>query len=614
MGNRRERARKRQAITDGFRLHHQVSPGAPTAATSSTTSNGETAPNSAESIKSDLPRGAAPIGLGAVPPLVEAVPDSDISSVAADEQPGEATSDVGASAGHLPAEVAPDHDSSNAGERADEISEDLTGDAVAEPLSKIGPAATGSEDENQEEAQKWWRLRPLDQNEHLAFLRPRDPIILRDARPFSAEPGARAFTLPWPLPRTVAGAIRTYAGNQEEGPWTRERSVRVQKIVVQGPLLAGRTRGCQTWDLYVPAPRDVVFFHPDGNQQRINAMALRPRMLRPGEGVSEPDELRVRPSDDNGNEKPGYQAALNNCRYYPLSVTEDVKPAKAPMWWRLDDAAEWLLHRASKPGPTLPIARKVGPEKILGVNALKKDARVHVSIDPDKKIAREGALFTTEALAFPDGYNEAHDEPEALAIIAKLTWPEKGSSDPAPSPPAWPGGEASLPLGGETRLVYLSEPENEIGWPDPDFSALSDESLKTVKGLRLQLVTPAFFNYGWLPSWLGHEGTIPGLGGSKLGVCLVGAAMDRRVPVSGWRARVNDAEGARKTRYAVPAGSVYFFVIERGCLTVEILKKLWLRPISDRPGDCNDGFGLALPGLWTPSEGLIKNVQERTKK
>jgi CRISPR-associated protein Cmr3 len=67
-----------------------------------------------------------------------------------------------------------------------------------------------------------------------------------------------------------------------------------------------------------------------------------------------------------------------------------------------------------------------------------------------------------------------------------------------------------------------------------------------------------------------------------------------------WQGRSGQRQaGPKPTRYAAAAGSVYFFeVTEGGPLSVERLRNLWLRPISDQDQDRRDGFGLVLPGVW----------------
>ena len=41
---------------------------------------------------------------------------------------------------------------------------------------------------------------------------PRDPLIFRDGKPFTATPGERSNSLGFPFPSTLAGAVRTLVG------------------------------------------------------------------------------------------------------------------------------------------------------------------------------------------------------------------------------------------------------------------------------------------------------------------------------------------------------------------------------------------------------------------
>ena len=210
----------------------------------------------------------------------------------------------------------------------------------------------------------------------------------------------------------------------------------------------------------------------------------------------------------------------------------------------------------------------------------------------------EGALFTTEARAFRDAPVAASDsEPgePALAMLCKVR-----------STIEWKRDDALVPLGGERRISSLAMNDDDALWPEVTYPSM--DQFEAATGLRLLLVTPALFRYGWLPAWLDNS-TIPGLKGEKVGVKLVGAAIDRRIPVSGWRVaqRQDDdnketLSGPRRTCYAVPAGGVYFFTFTKGNPDYEtwktVWKNLWLRPVSDHGIDCDEGFGLVLPGLW----------------
>lgn len=436
------------------------------------------------------------------------------------------------------------------------------------------------------------------------LIRPRDPLVLRDARPFSAEPGARAFCLPWPLPRTVAGTMRTHIGNNADPPldWDDKADAgRARATIAHGPLLVGQDAGDDpTWHPYVSAPRDVVFYRPDKDSPELEAMVLRPVSMDQGEGCDLPAPVSPRTG------KP-----LANLALRPLAVSEDVKPAPdLPAWWRLDHAMTWLRSTVGKPDESLfpyapPDPERPGDKRTLrGVKPLPADTRVHVSIDPGTQTNVEGALFTTEALAFRDA--PAASSP-ALAMLARV---ESGID--------WKQDDALVPLGGERRLATITVNDPQAAWPTAQCP--SEEEFTRANGLRLLLVTPALFRYGWAPAWL-DNGTIPGLAGLKVGVKLVGAAIDRRIPVSGWRlathvdnkGNIIRKPGPRATRYAVPAGGVYFFTFTKGTPDYETWKKvwanLWLHPVSDHGVDCDEGFGLVLPGLWHDEEAKTDSPQ-----
>lgn len=312
-------------------------------------------------------------------------------------------------------------------------------------------------------------------------LRPRDPVLFRDARPFAAEPGARAFTLPWPLPSTVAGAIRSHLIASEPGftGWDGAASQRALAIPVAGPLLQ-RTDATGAWQTYLPAPLDALIYDDRNYVERI--MTLRP------------DETLAHGAGTDG----GGMA--------PLRVTAEVKPKTSAAFWSLDDIARWLLTAEPNelPRETLP--------------RLPTDARTHVAIEPGTLTHRGGALFTTEALVFAD------DPATALLCRADHAGARRGFT----------------PLGGERRLATL-EPLPPAEWPAPRIP--SEEAIARATGLRLLLVTPAAFSAGWRPTWT-EPGTPPTLT-ALAGLDLVAAAVGRRVPVSGWDLQTRGARATR---------------------------------------------------------------------
>ena len=457
--------------------------------------------------------------------------------------------------------------------------------------ARMGRKRSGSDgDDNQPRPAE----EPDGTTDHTFLIEPRDPLVFRDARPFSAEPGAGAFCLPFPLPRTVAGALRTHIGNTARPriDWTsHDDTSKVARVVVHGPLLLGRATGESAWQVRIPAPRDAVFYRDD--TKNLHGMILRPMRIDSEEDAG--SNLPKAPSKSPAN---GCERALANTALRPMDVSEEVKPeSKAPAWWQIDDAVRWLAAHTGTESD-LPLVRSPGNDPaIRGMASLPHDTRVHVGIDAGTLTHREGALFTTEAVAFPEKPMQPDEPNEPETPAAAMVCRVKTDID-------WRRDDAHLPLGGERRLARIRVDDADIAWPDVVFPP--DEAFRLSNGLRLLLVTPALFAHGWLPAWMA-DATIPGLGELKTPVQLVGAATDRRIPVSGWgitrKQGANHKEtGARATRYAVPAGGVYFFRFNTGIPDLDtwktIWERLWLAPVSDRQIDRDSGFGLVLPGLW----------------
>ncbi|MFN8525419.1 MAG: type III-B CRISPR module-associated Cmr3 family protein [Chloroflexota bacterium] len=395
-----------------------------------------------------------------------------------------------------------------------------------------------------------------DQRQHALLIQPRDPMVFRDARPFSNDPGARADTLAWPLPQTVAGAVRTHVGTCLDWDWRAGGPEQARALAVHGPLLSSLRDGTAGWEAYLPAPLDAVIHLDHEGQEAV-------LHLRPGADLS----------SESGTDLP---AGL-----LPVDVTDDVKPSPQRPWWSAAALDAWLRDRD---GP-LPASE----ERLAGP---PRETRVHVGIDPTTLTSREGMLFATTGLAFGESVSPGPGSPgktgerqPALALLCR-----------AASPGDWQPRPAFIALGGERRMARLQP--SAAAWPVP--SAQLAAALGAGSRLRMVLATPGIFRGGWRPGWLDPaslSGAPPGATGLRLK--LVGAAVGRRVPVSGWDLTANDGRGApRAVRYAAPAGSVYFLQVEAGTLDAATLEQLWLRPMSDDDQDGRDGYGLATWGVW----------------
>src|SRR3712207_2761464 len=88
-------------------------------------------------------------------------------------------------------------------------------------------------------------------------IEPHDPLIVRDGRPFGPDPGARAATLPFPFPSTVAGGLRGLAGRMAtQGFNPSLQQELLLRVKLRGPLLKELDEQQQpTW--FAPAPADA---------------------------------------------------------------------------------------------------------------------------------------------------------------------------------------------------------------------------------------------------------------------------------------------------------------------------------------------------------------------
>src|SRR5262245_27015821 len=96
------------------------------------------------------------------------------------------------------------------------------------------------------------------------IIEPRDPLIVRDGRPFGPIPGARAASLGFPFPSATAGGVRTRyglsRGEDFEDPQKKPSLIAtVRQLAVYGPLLVELKHDSgdiARW--FAPAPADAL--------------------------------------------------------------------------------------------------------------------------------------------------------------------------------------------------------------------------------------------------------------------------------------------------------------------------------------------------------------------
>jgi CRISPR-associated protein Cmr3 len=386
------------------------------------------------------------------------------------------------------------------------------------------------------------------------IIEPQDPLLVRDGRPFGANPGVRARSLPFPFPSTTTGAVRTRAGQDPHGRFDPTTVSAVTAIRTRGPLLLEEDDDGH-WAYLAPAPRDALAF--DGPGDTLTVRPLTPLLPSPG-ALSDLDAVP--------NQPPLHPIGL--------TVTELAKPAKdAPAFWRWAQFQDWLAK---------PSLQQIAAAE-LGLPALSVDRRMHVAIDPTTGTGRDGMLFMTGGLAFH--HNPDPDDPQlsgtrrlALAVAVD------NETDPTHSP-GWG------PMGGERRLMVWRPDGPAL----PPLPAALRQSIITARRCRIILLTPAAFNDGWRPAWLlqpRHDVT----------PTLEAAAVGKPDTVSGWDLALGRLKASRRL---APAGSVYYLTLTGPGDIGRWLDDVWLHCVSDESADRDAGFGLAAVGAYDGPQTMI---------
>lgn len=365
-------------------------------------------------------------------------------------------------------------------------------------------------------------------------IEPRDPLIFRDGKPFNPTPGARAKSIPFPYPSTIAGAVRTRAGQAENGQFTGNPE-ELKKFGIRGPVLTGgKPETC-----YFPAPADCFVIGVDGNEKQAKRLWARPVTLVEGETSNLPESLQ------------------------PISVcpVKKNKPLTgAPRFWKWAELQKWLLEPENQ---QTEIALKY-----LGIAGLTTESRMHVKIDPDVQTAAEGMLFQTSGLEF--ARVEDHKDLQAAQEFALHVETEADLR---------PGVDF---LGGERRMVNWKK-GGELPQCPPEIR----QAIIAKKSCRLILATPALFDNGYLPK----------LEGMPAKVVAAAVPRGTAVSGWDYTVKGKDGQKASR-RLVPAGSVYFLKLEGTDEAIGKFVDAVWLQNISDEDQDRRDGFGLALLGTW----------------
>lgn len=375
-------------------------------------------------------------------------------------------------------------------------------------------------------------------------LKPLDTLFFRDGRPFDAS--ARVLG-GLPTPQTLAGALRT-ALLARRGFDFRAFTRRRQSADVQQAL-----RDCRApeWIVQARFRGPWLALQEDKEDDRGPVEPL----------LSVPQTLARCKEDKNDSQAPGAWVRADPLADVPLPGWQPGEGGRLPLWRR--GAPE-----AKHPGGFLTldgIHRFLQGEKPEDGHWLEDrdlydfDLRTGIAVSAETLTAAESQIYGIRLLAL-------HRKIEKVG-------PHKGKRvclySEALLPAGAPEGEVDfagpLPLGGEGRYADL-RPTAAIHW----------EKYSGAGGMWL-LATPGLFGEGRSA----YPDLIPR-------TRLRAAASGTPLAVSGWDVARG---GPKPTRFAVPAGAVYF------------VEDHLAFPDGSLCGDAEDaaqGWGFALRGVWKP--------------
>lgn len=385
----------------------------------------------------------------------------------------------------------------------------------------------------------------------LWVLEPKDPLVFRDGRPFNPVPGARAVSLRFPLPSTIAGAVRTREGQNAEGRFEEDKIPYVRRLGIRGPLLVQVNLATGEIERFlVPPPKDALILEDAsaGKTRRIKAL------------VPVETEVKVRTNLPDALSLIG------------MSVPDFAKPLSTPpAFWYWEFFEKWLFRSQDT---TVALSE-------LGASGPVPESRFHVGLDPTTKAAYEGALFQTSGLDFTSRCSE----PDGSQRFTKF-----GLAVDTEAPNLRDGLGF---LGGERRFVAWRKSQRAL----PPCPALIKSSVVEHRHCRVVLLTPAYFREGSHPTWLlEHRAGVH--------VKLRAVAVGRPQIASGWdMAR----PGPRPARRLAGAGTVFFLELSGNQHAIaNWVERTWMSCISDEEQDRLDGFGLAVIGVW---DGKLRRME-----
>ncbi len=218
------------------------------------------------------------------------------------------------------------------------------------------------------------------------------------------------------------------------------------------------------------------------------------------------------------------------------------------------------------------LVRKSMFKKYLIQNAIEKfyikkisdyvlpEPKIGIGIDKKTGTSEEGKLYRADMRRLS---NEENDKVSIIVDFEGLNLPEEGL----------------MKLGGEGKAASYKKYNEEV---------LIDFPVAVGTMFKLYLSTPAIFEKGWIPEWIDEDTLIGNY--KEIEAKLLTTAIGKPIHIGGFDMKNRKPKPMYK---AVPAGSVYYFGLQKG--TMEDVKKAFYQTaISDIYPE--QGFGITYVG------------------
>jgi len=460
----------------------------------------------------------------------------------------------------------------------------------------------------------------VSNNRKTWLIRPHDPLIFRDGRPFGPTPGARAHSLAFPFPSTTAGGVRTQAKTNAEGIFdlgtndkekVEKQLTELKALQIYGPLLVETAdreqRPLEPAALLVPAPLDALLLQPkkSAGQHEVIVSQLVP--LQDEDGALADLPLTRRKQEEKASH-PFYLVGQ-------AAYVQNKPFSGAPRYWYWERFLRWLEEPQA-------LKEAIWDARQLGHNGPEQEQRVHVGIDSSKRSGLDGALFDTHGMEFHQehrlfrrGENSPWEDAKAVqrrdldrlsveekkgikwnSYIAPLALAVAVESEPETTETQLRAGLNCF--GGERRIVSWKSHQT----PFPPCPDTLKQCIVERGCCRLILLTPGYFADLLRPEVFGAQAACQ--------IQLRALATQRPQVVSGYDMALKQR---KQTRRLAPAGTVFYLDL-RGNDKATIaawIERTWMRNVSDGRQECLDGFGLAVLGTWSgdPEKLVIKEKQ-----